>query len=104
MSIERVVIVPANGAITVGRSLWQDEEGTTKGWNLRTIPLTNRLKEALKALRHARLGKYVLADADGDPFNLEMRWNLPRLCRKAAITVVGWHSRTPAPASASRRA
>jgi integrase len=83
-----------NGRITVGRALWQNEEGTTKGWNLRTIPLTKRLENALKELRRARLGKYVLADADGLPFNLEiMRWNLPRLCRKAQFsTAAGWHS------------
>jgi integrase len=79
--------------ITVGRSLWQNQEGATKGWNLRTIPLTRRLRDALKQLRHARLAKYVLVDEDGDPLNLEMmRWNLPRLCRKAQIMVVGWHS------------
>jgi integrase len=79
--------------ITVGRALWRDEEGTTKGWNLRTIPLTQRLREALKDLRHLR-GKYVLADADGEAFNLEaMRWNLPRMCRKASLpTAIGWHA------------
>jgi len=78
--------------ITIGRALWCDVEGTTKGWNLRTIPLTKRLSQALRELRHLR-GKYVLADADGRAFNMEaMRWNLPRLCRKAKISPVGWHA------------
>lgn len=79
--------------MTIGRALWREEEGTTKGWNLRTIPLTTRLRDALKALRHLR-GKYVLADADGAAFTMEtMRWNLPRLWRKAGFAgVIGWHS------------
>ena len=81
-----------NDRITIGRALWQDTEGTTKGWNLRTIPLTKRLSVALKELRHLR-GKNVLADADAKPFSLEMmRWNLPRLCRKAKFPAIGWHA------------
>jgi len=78
--------------ITIGRALWQSIEGTTKGWNLRTIPLTPRLASALRELRHLR-GPYVLADVDGRPLTMEvMRWNLPRLCRRAGIRPIGWHA------------
>ena len=78
--------------ITIGRAMWQDTEGTTKGWNLRTIPLTKRLTAALRELRHLR-GKYILADADGEPLTMEMmRWNLPRLCKRAGILPIGWHA------------
>lgn len=80
------------GRLVVQRSLWEDVEGATKGWNQRTIPLTDRLASALRAIRHLR-GPYVLCDADGRPLTREaMRWNLPRLCRRAGIRPCGWHA------------
>jgi len=78
--------------LTISRAFWQDTEGTTKGWKLRTVPLTKRLGLALKALAQTR-GCHVLADSNGQPFNLEKtRWNLPRLCRTAGISTIGWHA------------
>ena len=80
------------GRLMVQRSLWEDVEGATKGWNQRAIPLTDRLASALRAIRHLR-GPYVFAGEDGKPLTREaMRWNLPRLCRRAGIRPCGWHA------------
>ena len=79
-------------ALTVRRGEWKGKLVSPKGGRERTIPLTGRLEAALKAVRHLR-GPFVLADADGHMLTREvMRWNLPRLCRKAGLRPLGWHS------------
>jgi hypothetical protein len=64
--------------ITVQRAFWRGTEDATRGWNRRTVPLTERLHSALLSRRHL-IGLFVLCDPDGKPLTLEqMRWNLPR--------------------------
>jgi site-specific recombinase XerD len=54
--------------------------------------MTQRLQAALKRARHLQ-GQYVVAGSGGTWATLElMRWNLPRLCRKAGIQELGWHA------------
>jgi integrase len=80
--------------LRVTRSLWGDTLGPPKSGKDRMVPPTVRLAAALKAIRGSKLrGPYVLAADDGEPLSLEtMRWNLPRLCRKAGIEEIGWHA------------
>ena len=82
--------------LTIARSFWEDIEGTTKGWKLRTVPLTRRLSAALASIRHLR-GPFVFGDAEEggkqSPLTIEtMRWHLPRLCTRAGLQPIGWHA------------
>jgi integrase len=77
--------------LTVRHSEYLGKLVSPKGNKHRTIPLTARLAAGLKAIRHLR-GPFVFCDADGEMLTREvMRWNLPRLCRKAGLRPVGWH-------------
>jgi hypothetical protein len=79
------------GCIMVQRSVWK-AEGGTKGWRARALPTTTRLAAALQAERHLR-GDLVLCDSDGEPI-VESAWRtvLPRLCLRAGIKEIGWHT------------
>lgn len=81
-----------NGRLAVSRSMWQGIEGSTKSWQMRTVPTTQRLNVALAAARHLR-GRTVMATMDGHAMtNDVMDRALPRLCRRAGIPVIGWHA------------
>lgn len=82
----------ARGKISVERSLWRNDETATKGWNRRTVPLTDRLQAALIRLTPCRR-TYLIAFHDTEPLTLETtRWHLPKLFRKAGLDPIGWHS------------
>ncbi len=90
-AMERRHVHMGVGRLSVEQALWENTMGTPKGGKPRTIPMTRRLQDALKRARHLR-GAYVLADDDGEFLSLEaMRWNLPRLCRRAGIEEITWH-------------
>ena len=55
------------GALTVRRSSWKGQVGTPKSGRERKVPLTARLKAALKAHRHLK-SELVFCHADGKPF------------------------------------
>ncbi len=77
--------------MTIHRSMYKGVLGATKGWNLRTIPLTKQLDAAFRECRHIR-GKFVICNADGSAKKVtEMRAALPRLCRQAGIDYCSWH-------------
>jgi len=52
--------------INVEHAEWRGQVGTTKGRRFRTVPLTRRLADAIKAHRHLR-GERVLCEDDGSP-------------------------------------
>ncbi len=77
--------------MTIHQSIYKGELGATKGWNLRTIPLTPRLDVAFRECRHLR-GKFVICNADGSAKKVtEMRAALPRLCKRAGLDPCSWH-------------
>lgn len=78
--------------VSVRRSVWDGQEGPTKGWAARHVPATKRLAAALTEARHLR-STLVLCDGDGKPFS-DARWRraLPRLCGRADIKRIGWHT------------
>lgn len=80
------------GQTTVRRALWKNELGTTKGGRERKVPLTERLKKALKAARHLK-GDLIVCRDDGEPFSAEVldKW-LGKLSKKAGLRPIGWHA------------
>lgn len=76
--------------LRVERAFYKETLGATKGYNLRTVPLTQRLHDALVDIRQAR--PFVLSRQNGGHLRLtEMRTVIPRLCRKAGIDAYSWH-------------
>ena len=55
------------GALTVRRSSWRGIVGTPKSGRERKVPLTARLKVALKAHRHLK-SELMFCHSDGKPF------------------------------------
>jgi integrase len=80
-----------NRTLTVMRSEWQGHVGPPKGGRARTIPLTERLIEALKGERHLR-GPRVFCLEGGEHWHRHnMRKGLDRACRRAKLRTFGWH-------------
>jgi site-specific recombinase XerD len=64
----------------------------TKTGKVRTVPLTKRLRAALAAHRHLR-GPRVFCRDDGSPWTKEvLRAMLPRVCKRAGLRTIRWHS------------
>ncbi len=81
--------------VVVARSLWRRIEGSPKSRKPRSVPLTARLRDALKAIRSTKLrGPYVLSRAkDGVAFGPEyLNEAMDRFARKAKLTECGWHT------------
>lgn len=81
--------------LTIARSRWRNEDGSTKSRKPRSVPVTARLAAALKAIRETKLrGPYVLSRAsDGGAFGAEyMNETIDRLTRKAKLTDCAWHT------------
>jgi integrase len=64
IALEQADVGPT--AINVQRNEWEGIAGTTKGGKFRRIPMTDRLREAVAAMRHLR-GKRLLWQANGQP-------------------------------------
>lgn len=80
-----------NKQLTVHKSMYKSKLGSTKGWNIRTVPMTTQLAEAFTECRHLR-GKFVICNADGSPKKVtQMRAVIPRLCAVAGIDHCSWH-------------
>ncbi|MBI5479940.1 MAG: site-specific integrase, partial [Deltaproteobacteria bacterium] len=79
------------GVLTVMHSEWHGQLGGPKGGRSRTVPLTDRLADALRAQRHLR-GPRVFCGADGAAWTRNvMKAGLSRACRRAGLRIVGWH-------------
>jgi integrase len=79
------------GQLRVERNEWQGHICTTKGGRLRYVPMTKRLKEALRGHRHLR-GARVLYRADGGVMTESaLREAVARAARRANLRGTGPH-------------
>jgi integrase len=80
-----------NGLIVFRRSSTRGQVGPTKSGRERKVPMTPRLTEALRRVKHLR-GKLVFCRVDGKPLT---RWQLhERLWsawRRAGLREIRWH-------------
>ena len=77
------------GQLTIARSDWYGQIGTTKGGKTRRVPMTKRLTAALQAIRHLR-GPRMLYQRNGEPVseNTLRSW-LERAERAGGLSVTG---------------
>lgn len=79
------------GVLTVRCSSWKGVVGTPKSARDRKVPLTERLKAALKTHRHLR-SELVFVHRDGTPFTQSTIKTALRFgCKGAGLRVVGSH-------------
>ncbi len=79
------------GALTVRRSSWRGQVGTPKSGRERKVPLTARLKAALKAHRHLK-SELVFCHSDGKPFTQSAIEAALRFgCKRAGLRIIGSH-------------
>jgi integrase len=77
--------------LTVSRSDWEGNVSSTKGKRSRHIPMTSRLEEALRRIRHLR-GPLVLCDEKGKALTKRvLQRTAERLARKAKLETAGVH-------------
>jgi integrase len=73
------------GAVNVRRSEWEGIVGTPKGGKARTVPLTARLQQAIREVKHLR-GKRLLWQANGKPVGVEtLKSWMQTACRRAGL-------------------
>jgi integrase len=78
--------------MTGGNGAIKQYTTTPKGRTRRTIPMTNTLYQALKALEVVREG-YVVRNLDGTPMSdAQTSHETYRICRKAGLPERGWHA------------
>jgi len=77
------------GQLTIARSDWCGQIGTTKGGKTRRVPMTARLTAALRAIRHLR-GSRMLYQRNGEPVseNTLRSW-MERAERSGGLSVTG---------------
>jgi integrase len=79
------------GTLAVRRSSWRGIVGTPKSGRDQKIPLTARLRAALRAHRHLR-AKLVFCHADGSPFTQSaIEAALRFACKRAGLRSIGSH-------------
>ncbi len=78
--------------ITVNRQTRRGQTTTPKGRTRRTIPMTDTLLAALKALDTIRTG-FVVRGLDGEAMtDNETKYHCYRICRAAGLPERGWHN------------
>ena len=85
-------INPRSKVLTVSRTDWRGEVGTPKGADIRHVPMTSRLAEALRSIRHLR-GELVFCREDGSRLTTtNMRAALKRQEKRAGLPAgAKWH-------------
>ena len=79
------------GTITVNKQTRNGQMTTPKGRTRRTVPMTDTLIAALKALDTIRTG-FVIRNLDGSEMtDNETKYHCYRLCRAAGLPDRGWH-------------
>jgi len=77
--------------LTVRRSSWKGVIGTPKSGRERKIPLTGRLRAALKAIKHLK-SELVLCHPDGKPLTQSAIEAALRFgCKRAGLRGIGSH-------------
>jgi integrase len=85
MALEWADVDATKRQLTVARSEWKGHVTVPKGGRLRRVPMTERLRDALKAARHLRSPR-VLCDQAGLPLSQKMvRGVMVRVARKANV-------------------
>jgi integrase len=85
MALEWRDIDLANRQVSIARSQWKAHITAPKGGNVRHVPLTMRLLEALKAARHLR-GPRVICDEKGHPLTQKIvQVTVRRVARRAQV-------------------
>jgi integrase len=80
------------GRIFVQRTDYRGYLGSPKGGRVRRLPMTERLRAALKACRHLR-GAWVFCDQDGKLLSrTEIDTLLRRAVKRARLRSFGWHT------------
>ena len=80
------------GTITVNQQIRHGLVGTPKGRTRRVVPMTPRLRDALKALEVVRTGNVLCNAADGSPVSdSQARDAMYRICKLAGLPERGWH-------------
>lgn len=80
------------GRIFVQRTDYRGYIGSPKGGRVRRLPMTDRLRRALKAIRHLR-GPWVFSDADGKMLSrTEIDTVLRHAYKRAKLRAIGWHT------------
>jgi integrase len=75
----------------VQRSSWRGQVGTPKSGRERKVPLTARLRTALKAHRHLK-SELVFCHADGRPFTQSaIEAALRFACKRSGLRPIGSH-------------
>jgi len=81
----------AKRQLCVQRSNWHGHITSTKGGRIRYVPMTTRLTEALRQVRHLR-GPRVLCDGEGSAFTPKMvSDHVRRAARRAGLLHKGVH-------------
>lgn len=79
------------GLLTARRSSWKGLIGTPKSGKERKVPLTGRLKAALKAVKHFK-SELVLCHSDGKPLTQSAIEAALRFgCKRAGLRSIGSH-------------
>jgi site-specific recombinase XerD len=91
MALEWSDLDLVKGQLCVARSEWKGHVTTTKGGQIRYVPLTERLAAALRAHRHLK-GPRVLCADNGAPLSQrEVQGLVARAARRANLRNVGVH-------------
>jgi integrase len=77
--------------VTVAEAFWRKQIGSPKGGRIGSVPMTQRLTEALHSQRHLK-GQFVFSNDKGEPWTRDwMDDALKRQCRHAGLREIGWH-------------
>jgi integrase len=91
LALEWVDVDLVAGLLTVRRSSWKGLIGTPKSGKERKVPLTGRLRAALKAVKHLK-SELVLCHQDGLPLTQSAIEAALRFgCKKAGLRVITSH-------------
>ena len=77
------------GQLRVERNEWQGHITSTKGNRLRYVPMTSRLREALRAHRHLRGARVLYRDDGGVLTESALREAIARAARRATCEARG---------------